>query len=175
MSKKIKNGWYIVSACGGFDVSCVAFYVDAKIRKHIADAMKTLKRFNRVEGRFCTISVGLDLPEIFFLNISTKERFKEVFPKLRDEDFAKGVEVAEGVADDSQYINDGSVFYAGTEFDPDALKENEEVVTVGRAYEVDEHFISITALDGYSESHVSSCDIFELFKDAEDAEPHSQE
>ena len=169
MSKKIKNGWYIASASGGFDVSCVAFYVDAKIRKHIADAMKTLKRFNRVEGRFCTISVGLDLPEYFFLNISTKERFKEVFPKLRDEDFAKGV------ADDSQYINDGSVFYAGTEFDPDALKENEEVVTVGRAYEVDEHFISITALDGYSEAHVSSCDIFQLFSDDEDAETHSRE
>jgi len=168
MSKKIKNGWYIAAASGGHDVSCVAFYLDAKIRKHIDDAMKTLKRFNHVEGRFCTISVGLDLPEIFFLNISTKEDFKEVFPKMRDEDFA------EGVADDSQYIDDGSVFYAGTEFDPDALKENAEVAVVGRAYEVDENFISITALDGYSDAHVSSCDIFELFSDDEDAESNSR-
>ncbi len=54
MSKKIKDGWYIAAASGGFDVSCVAFYWDAEIRKHIADAMKMLKRFNRVEGRFCT-------------------------------------------------------------------------------------------------------------------------
>ena len=169
MSNKIKNGWYIASASGGHDVSCVAFYLDAKIRKHIDDAMKTLKRFNRVEGRFCTISVGLDLPEIFFLNISTKEHFKEAFPKLRDEDFA------EGVADDSQYINDGAVFYAGTEFDPDALKEGAEVVTVGRAYEVDENFISITALDDYSDANVFSCDIFDLFSDDEDAETHSRE
>lgn len=174
MSKKIKDGWYIAAASGGFDVSCVAFYWDAEIRKHIADAMKMLKRFNRVEGRFCTISVGLDLPEIFFLNVSTKEYFKEVFPKMRDEDFAEGVEVAEGVADDSQYINGGSVFYAGTEFDPDALKENAEVAVVGRAYEVDENFISITALDGYSDAHVSSCDIFQLFEDDEDAKTHSQ-
>jgi hypothetical protein len=165
MSKKIKDGWYIAGASGGFDVSCVAFYLDAKIRKHIDDAMETLKMFNHVEGRFCTISVGLDLPEIFFLNISTKERFKEAFPKLHDEDFAEGVEVAEGVADDSQYINEGSVFYAGTEFDPDSLKEDEEVVTVGRAFEVDENFISITALDDSSGSHVSSCDIFDLFND----------
>ena len=64
---------------------------------------------------------------------------------MRDEDFAEGVE------GDSRYINEGSVFYAGTEFDPDALKENAEVAVVGRAYEVDENFISITALDGYSE------------------------
>ena len=169
MSKKIKNGWYIAAASGGFDVSCVAFYWDAEIRKHIDDAMKMIKRFNRVEGRFCTISVGLDLPEIFFLNVSTKEYFKEVFPKMRDEDFAEGVE------GDSQYIKTGSVFYAGTEFDPDALKENAEVAVVGRAYEVDENFISITALDGYSDAHVSSCDIFQLFEDDEDAKTHSQE
>lgn len=175
MSKKIKDGWYIAAASGGHDVSCVAFYLDAEIRKHIADAMKTLKKFNRVEGRYCTISVGLDLPEIFFLNVSTKEYFKEVFPKMRDEDFAEGVEVAEGVADDSQYINEGSVFYAGTEFDPDALKENAEVAVVGREYEVDENFISITALGGYSNDHFSSCDIFQLFKDDEEVETHSQE
>jgi len=169
MSKKIKNGWYIAAASGGLDVSCVAFYLDAKIRKHIADAMKMLKRFNRVEGRSCTISVGLDLPEIFFLNVSTKECFKKLFPKMRDEDFA------EGVADDSQCINEGSVFYAGTEFDPDALKENAEVAVVGREYEVDENFISITALDGYSDAHFSSCDIFQLFKDDEEVETHSHE
>ena len=169
MSKKIKDGWYIASASGGHDVSCVAFYWDAKIRKHISDAMTMLKRFNRVEGRSCIISVGLDLPEIFFLNVSTKEDFKELFPKMRDKDFA------EVVADDSQYIDDGSVFYAGTEFDPDALKEEEEVAVVGREYEVDANFISITALDGYSEARVYSCDIFQLFKDGEDAETHSQE
>jgi hypothetical protein len=170
MSKKIKDGWYIAAANGVDDVSCVAFYWDAEIRKHITDAMTMLERFNRVEGRFCTISVGLDLPEIFFLNVSTKECFKELFPKMRDEDFA------EGVAGDSQYIDTDSVFYAGTEFDPDALKENAEVaVWVCREYEVDGNFISITALDGYSEARVYSCDIFQLFKDYEDAETHSQE
>ena len=162
MSKKIKDGWYIASASGAVCASCVAFYIDDEIRKHIADAMKTLKMFNHVEGRFCTISVGLDQPEIFFLNVSTKEDFKELFPKMRDKDFA------EVVADDSQYIDDGSVFYAGTEFDPDALKEEEEVAVVGREYEVDANFISITALDGYSEARVYSCDIFELFKGYED-------
>ena len=175
MSKKIKDGWYIAAAFGVDDVSCVAFYWDAQIRKHIADAMTMLKRFNRVEGRSCTISVGLDLPEIFFLNVSTKECLKELFPKMRDEDFAEGVEVAEGVAGDSQYIDADSFFYAGTEFDQDALKENAEVAVVCREYEVDENFISITALDGYSEARVYSCDIFQLFKDDEDIETHSQE
>jgi len=170
MSKKIKNGWYIAAAAsGGLDVTCVAFYLDAKIRKHITDAMKMVKRFNRVEGRSCTISVGLDLPEIFFLNILAEEYFKKLFPKMRDEDFA------EWFADNFQCINEGSVFYAGTEFDPDALKENAEVAVVGREYEVDENFISITALDSYSDAHVSSCNIFQLFKDDEEVETHSQE
>ena len=59
--------------------------------------------------------------------------------------------------------------------DPDALKENAEVAVVGRAYEVDENFISITALDGYSDARVYSCDIFQLFEDDEEVETHSQE
>jgi len=163
MSKKIKDGWYIAAASGGHDVSCVAFYLDAEIRKHIADAMKMLKRFNRVEGRFCTISVGLDLPEIFFLNISTQARLKELFPK------------GDVIVNDPEYLDIDPVLYAGDEFDQDALTEDEEFAVMGRTYEVDENFISIAALGGYSEARVYSCDIFQLFEDDEDTKTHSQE
>jgi len=165
MNEKTKNGWYIAGSSGSDEVSCVAFYLDDDVRKHIADADEALTSFNHVEGRFCTVSVGLDLSEIFFLNVPTKKRLMKLFPKMSDADFVKGV------GNNQPYIDFDSVVYAGSEFNQDELKKGEEFDTAARVFEIDENFITISAIGDYSDDRVSSCDIFKLFENEDNAKP----